>query len=167
MDILTQLGIDPAVMLAQAVNFFVLLALLTFLVYKPVLRLLDERQERIKKTEEHAQRIEDKLATTEELTRHELQKVQKKSQEILAAAKENVKKQETEMLTIAKEKVGKVVEEGRALIIRERDAAATQIKKEVAKIVLLATKKLLAREIKSSDQEKFITEATKEIESLK
>ena len=46
-DLLQQLGIDWRLLLAQGVNFFVVLAVLTALVYRPLLRLLDERRKRI------------------------------------------------------------------------------------------------------------------------
>lgn len=167
MEILTSLGIDPAVMLAQAVNFFALLAILTFLVYKPVLKLLDERKERIAKAEEHAQLVEDKLARVEELTQKELKKAQEKSAEIINAAKESATQQGEEMIANAKEKVNKIVEEGRAVISKERDDAAKQIQAEVSKIVILATEKLLGREVASKDQAKFIEEAATEISTMR
>lgn len=167
MEILNSLGIDPAVMIAQAVNFFVLLGILTFLVYKPVLKLLDERKERIQKAEEHAQLVEDKLARTEELTQRELKKTQQKAQEIINASKESAAAQEAAMVENAKQKVGKIVEEGRAVIAKERDDAAKQIQSEVAHIVTLATEKLLGREVQATDQQKLVEEAATEIETIK
>ncbi|MFH1545995.1 MAG: F0F1 ATP synthase subunit B [Patescibacteria group bacterium] len=167
MEILTSLGIDPAVMLAQAVNFFALLAILSFFIYKPVLKLLDERKERIAKAEEHAQLVEDKLARVEELTQKELKKAQAKSQEIINASKESAAQQGEELIVSAKEKVGKIVEEGRAVIMKEKDDAAKQIQAEVSRIVILATEKLLNRELQSSDQEKFVEEAAIEIATMK
>jgi F-type H+-transporting ATPase subunit b len=167
MEILAQLGIDPAVMLAQAVNFFFLLAILTFLVYKPVLKLLDERKQRIADAEENAKTIEEKLAKTEELTKAEMQKAQSAASKVLLAAQENAKTQEEKMINEAKEKVSKVVEEGRSIIAKERDDAAKKIQAEVSKIVILATEKLLSREVSEKDQDKFVAEALKEISSLK
>jgi F-type H+-transporting ATPase subunit b len=163
MEILTSLGIDPAIILAQAINFFVLLAILSFFVYKPILKLLDERKERIAKAEEHAQLIEDKLARVEELNQKELHKAQAKSKEIIAAAKESANEQGEELINNAKNKVNKIVEEGRAVIARERNNAAKEIQLEVSKIVLLATEKLLSREVQIADQNKFIDEAVREI----
>lgn len=167
MEILTSLGINPAVMLAQAVNFFALLAILSFFIYKPVLKLLDERKKRIAKAEAHAQLVEDKLARVEELTQKELKKAQSKSQEIIHVAKEAAGQQGEELIENAKEKVGQIVEEGRAVIAKEKDDAAKQIQAEVSRIVILATEKLLNREMQSSDQEKFVEEAAIEIATLK
>ncbi|MFA5352202.1 MAG: F0F1 ATP synthase subunit B [Candidatus Gracilibacteria bacterium] len=167
MEILAQLGIDPAVMLAQAVNFFFLLAILTFLVYKPVLKLLDERKNRIADAEKNAKLIDEKLAKTEAMTQAEMQKAQAAASKIMLAAQENAKAQEEKMVNAAKEKVGKIVEEGRSVIAKERDEAAKKIQGEVSKIVILATEKLLSREVKEKDQDKFVAEALKEIASLK
>jgi F-type H+-transporting ATPase subunit b len=167
MEILAQLGIDPAVMLAQAVNFFFLLGILTFLVYKPVLKLLDERKNRIAEAEKNAKLIDEKLAKTEALTAAEMQKAQAAASKILLAAQENAKAQEEKMVNAAKEKVGKIVEEGRSVIAKERDDAAKAIQGEVSKIVILATEKLLSREVKEKDQDKFVADALKEIASLK
>ena len=167
MEILTSLGIDPAVILAQAVNFFALLAILSFFIYKPILKLLDERKERIAKAEEHAQLVEDKLARAEELTHKELKKAQHKAQEIIAASKEAANQQGEELIKNAKEKVGKIVEEGRAVIMKEKDAAAKQIQTEVGEIIILATEKLLSREIKIEDQNKFVEEAITEVSTMK
>jgi len=167
MEILTNLGIDSAVMLAQAVNFFALLAILSFLVYKPVLKLLDERKKRIAEAEKNAQLVEDKLARTEELTQKELRKAQEKALEIIQASKEAATQEGEDLIENAKEKVGKIVEESRMIIAKERDEATKQIQTEVSKIVILATQKLLSREIESKDQDKFVNEAISEFSSMR
>ena len=167
MEILTSLGIDPAVMLAQAVNFFALLAILSFFIYKPVFKLLDERKDRIAKAEEHAQLVEDKLARVEEMTQKEFRKAQEKSHEIITAAKDSATKQGEEIVTMAKEKVGKIVEEGRAVIAKEKNSAAKQIQTEVSRIVILATEKLLGREVDAKDQSKLVDEAVSEFATSK
>lgn len=165
MEILHTLGINPAVMLAQALNFFLLLGILTFFVYKPVLRLLDARKKRLADAEAHAQEIENKLAHAEELTKKELQTAQAQASKILTAARANAKQQETALLATAQQKFDRLVTDGRALIQKERTEAITQLKKEVSQIVLLATSKLLAREIQPQDQEQWIKEALVEVEN--
>ncbi len=167
MEALASLGIDPKVMLAQAVNFFVLLAILSFFIYKPLLRVLDERKDRIAKAEKNADKIEKQLAKTEELTKEELQKAQKQASEIIAHAKKSAKETEDRLVADAKTKVEKVVEEGRQQIAKERDEATAKIQGEVSKIVLLATEKLLGREINDKDQSRLVSEASKELDSIK
>lgn len=166
MEILQTLGIDTGVMLAQALNFFALLAILTFLIYKPVLRLLDARKKRIAAAEAKAQEIEAKLIRTNELTQKELQKAQAKAQEILTAARVSAKQQETELLALAEEKFDRLIAEGRALIAKERAETSAQIQKEVASTIILATEKILTREIKPQDQAQTVQNALNEIAKL-
>jgi len=45
---ITDIGINLPVLIAQTVNFVVLLIILRLVLYKPVLRMLDERRERIR-----------------------------------------------------------------------------------------------------------------------
>ena len=47
-QLLSQLGIDWKLFLSQAVNFFILLLVLTFFVYKPLIKIVKERNKRIK-----------------------------------------------------------------------------------------------------------------------
>lgn len=167
MEVFSKLGIDPKIMLAQAVNFFALLAILSFFVYKPILRVLDERKKRIEEADENAKKIEDQLKKTEEDVRAELQKAQKQAKETITHAKKSAKELEDKLVADAKTKVEKVVAEGREQIVRERDEATANIQKEIVKITLLAAEKLLNREITTKDQERFVLEATKEVENLK
>ena len=50
MELLTKLGINWQLLLAQIVNFLIVLGVLGIFVYKPILNLLDARSERIRKS---------------------------------------------------------------------------------------------------------------------
>lgn len=47
-EILSKFGIDPLLLIAQLINFLILLAIFRLFLYKPVLGALKERQERIR-----------------------------------------------------------------------------------------------------------------------
>jgi F-type H+-transporting ATPase subunit b len=166
-EALANLGIDPKIMLAQAVNFFVLLAILTALIYRPVLAVLESRKKRIEQAEKNAKKIEDQLKKTEESVKAELQKAQAKASEILAAAKASAKETETGLVAEAKAKVAKIVEEGKADLAREQASASKALQNEVTQIVLLATEKLLGKSLTKADHSKLIAEATAELSKRK
>ena len=58
---LDDLGIDGPSLLAFLINFFLLLGLLTFFLYKPITRMLDERSAKIKESLEKAERIKQEM----------------------------------------------------------------------------------------------------------
>ena len=46
-ELFSQLGIDPKLLLAQGVNFVILLVVLTKFVYKPLMKMVEERRKKI------------------------------------------------------------------------------------------------------------------------
>ena len=48
MDGITQLGINLPALITQVISFVILLLVLTKLLYKPLLKILDERSEKVK-----------------------------------------------------------------------------------------------------------------------
>ena len=67
------IGISVPTLVAQLINFGILLLLLYFVLYKPVIRMLNERSNRIKASMEQAEEIEQKMAETEERVREQLE----------------------------------------------------------------------------------------------
>ena len=65
MEILAKLGVDKWLLLAQGVNFIVLLLVLTRFVYRPFIRHLDERAARIEGGLTHAREAEERLLGTD------------------------------------------------------------------------------------------------------
>ena len=78
MELLGKLGIDWRLLIAQIINFLLLLVILYRLLYKPVIALLDQRSAKIEKSLQAAQQIEANLKQTES----------ERAQKILAAKKE-------------------------------------------------------------------------------
>ena len=64
-SLLTQLGIDWKLLIAQIINFLVLLAILYKFLYKPVFKILHDREEKIEKSLRQAERIEKNLFESE------------------------------------------------------------------------------------------------------
>ncbi|MFA5800107.1 MAG: hypothetical protein WC840_04070, partial [Candidatus Peribacteraceae bacterium] len=75
MELLTKLGINWQLLLAQIVNFLIVLGVLGAFVYKPILNLLDARTERIRKAMEDAKRIENQAKEMEEQRQRALRKL--------------------------------------------------------------------------------------------
>ena len=60
------LGINAPTLIAQIVAFIILLLVMYFFAYKPVLKMLDERSRKIKDSMEEVQKVKDQAAQTEE-----------------------------------------------------------------------------------------------------
>ena len=65
MEQLAALGINLGFLVSQIINFIILMALLNFVAYKPLLNMLEQRRERIRKGLEDARAAEERLANAE------------------------------------------------------------------------------------------------------
>ena len=65
MEIIRNFGIQPVLLLAQIVNFLIILYLLQKFFYKPIVKLLEQRKKRIEESLKNADLIEEKLKKTQ------------------------------------------------------------------------------------------------------
>jgi len=63
------LGINVWFLAAQIVNFLILLLILYFFAYKPVMKMLDERSRKIRESMDEVQKVKDQAAQTERNSR--------------------------------------------------------------------------------------------------
>ena len=108
-ELLHSLGINWGVMIAQLVNFTILLLVLAKFVYKPVMRMLDDRKEAIAKAAEHEREIGERLKAMEQEREKTVELARRESGQIIEAAKAS-----------AEEVKKKIIEEGNAAVLRMR-----------------------------------------------
>ena len=82
---LGSLGIVPSTLIAQIINFLVLFGLLYFVAYKPIMRMLDERSNKIKESIDQTEHIKEQAEHAEKET---VKKIKEASQEGLEASGE-------------------------------------------------------------------------------
>ena len=58
MDILENFGVEPVLLLAQIVNFAILLFILKRFLYKPILKVLEERKNKIETSMKQSEQIQ-------------------------------------------------------------------------------------------------------------
>src|SRR3990172_9898924 len=82
------LGINLPSLIAQLINFGLLFALLSVLLYRPLLRVLDERRKRIQEGLEASEEAKRRLAHTEQEVARELDKARQEGQTMVAQAQQ-------------------------------------------------------------------------------
>src|SRR3989304_3644707 len=80
------LGVNLSAFIAQVVNFGILFVLLYVLAYKRVLKILDERSQKIRDNIGQTERIREQAARTEEESKKRIEAAGKEGQEIIARA---------------------------------------------------------------------------------
>ena len=161
MELLNNLGVNGKLLLAQIINFLVLLFVLYKFAYGPVLKLLDKRTKKIEKGLQDAEDAHKKLIEITEKEKVILVKARKQAQEIVASAEEVAVKNKEEIIVAAKAQSEKILADSAKNIELEKIQMMQEIKKQVAELVVSATEKVIAEKIDVSKDKELIEKAIK------
>src|SRR3989344_237183 len=100
-ELLHSLGIEWPILIAQLVNFAILLFILERFVYRPIIKLLDKRREDIATSAKRDEEIRAKLGEMDIARERVLTEARAQSQKILDEAKEDAERLRGEMILAA------------------------------------------------------------------
>lgn len=161
MELLANLGINGKLLLAQAVNFLILLFVLHRFAYKPVLKMLNDRTNKIEKGLKDAEESHKKLAEVSEKEKEILNSARKEAQEILKKTEDMAKKSKDEMAQEAKAQAEKIIFDAMAGIESEKAKMLREVKAEVAELVVMAAEKVIGEKIDAEKDKEIIEKAIK------
>ena len=161
MELINALGIDIKILVAQLINFGILLFVLMWFFYKPILRMLDERSKKIERGVLDAEKAKERLVEIEEKERKIISEAQKKANGIVAEAYEKLEVQKAQMAEKTREEVLRIKEEGVESLENHKRQVMREIKTEAGELVVLATKKTM--DIKTSVDKKIVDKVLEEI----
>lgn len=156
MELLTKLGVDWQLLLAQTVNFLIVLGVLSFFVYRPFLDLLDKRRERIRKSMEDVRAIEQQKREIDQLRIDQLKKIDEECGVLLERSRHQAEKMKEEILAGAKKEVEKMLDAGKRQLQDERAKVMADVQDTLASMVVRLTEKILQREFAAADQQRLI-----------
>ncbi len=156
------LGINLNGLIAQIVNFSLLFVLLYMVAYKPVLRMLDQRSQRVRESMEQAAEIERRLALAQQDYERQIEQARKEGQAIIAQAAQAADRLREESVRQTKEEAQKLVEKAKSEIDYERRRAMAELQDDVANIAVLAAGKVINRSLDPEAHRQLIQDFLKE-----
>lgn len=161
MEALANLGIDGKLLLAQVVNFAILLWVLKRYAYKPMLDMMDARSAKIEKGLSDAENATKKLTEIEQKEKEVLGAAQAEGKQILAAAEESAKKRDTAKLAETEAQVKKLLADSEAKMTADQAKMLAEAKGELAETVLLAVEKILREKLDAGKEKEMIEKMLK------
>jgi F-type H+-transporting ATPase subunit b len=158
MQFFSAFGVDWFKLIAQILNFLVVLYLLNRFGFKPLLRLMDERAARIKKGLEDAEAAERDRALAQSEREAAVAEARKEAQAMIARANKIAEDTRTEILGEARTEAGKLVERAREEITAEKEKALAELRGQVADLALDAAGKLVKSQMSSQTQRRLVEE---------
>ena len=151
-----QLGIDGRWFISQLVNFIVLLLILQRFLYKPMLNMLHQRQERIRESMEAAERVKQEAARAQESYEKKLEESRREAQAIIAQAAQQAER-------VREERIASVEDEARQIIAKAKDDAQyerqrvmAELRTQVADLAVQAAGRVLGQALDEKTHRKVV-----------
>jgi F-type H+-transporting ATPase subunit b len=161
--LLSDFGVDLPLLLAQILCFSIVAILLWRFAFKPVLATMEDRQRQIESGLRYAEEMKTKLAQTQLESVAILKQAQlegtKFVEETRKVAKEFLDQQQKDATVRANELVAKA----KQAIELEHKKMLDQARLEVARLVVLTTQRVLAKELSDAERARYNEAATREI----
>ena len=163
MEILELFGVDWKLLIAQLVNFIVVVLVLWFFALKPLTKTMEKRNDEISKGLADAKSAQERLNQVERDAKDKLNKTKNEAMVILEEAKKQAEKSKQENVTKTKEEVAKLITKAKEQINSEKDAMISQAKTELADTVSLALEKILSSQLSKELDKKYIDKVLKDL----
>lgn len=138
--------IDLKIIIAQAINFAVVLLILHFILIKPLKKVMKDRSEKIAQGIEDAKCNADALKATKEEYTKIIAEAKSEANKIFQDGKREAEIKKAEMLEVAKTDVDNLIANGKKALEREKVQMVEEARKEIVSLVVAATEKLLGDE---------------------
>lgn len=154
-----------ATLLMQVLNFAILLILLRIFVWKPLMNVLERRQQKISEEITNAEKNRKEAEEIRNQLKADLEKAKEEARAIIQRATKTAEEEATQIVENAKAEASRVKEDAMKEIQIERDKAIAELKNEVANLSILVASKVVSEKITEDIHKdlvkKFVDEAGK------
>lgn len=165
-ELLENLEIKWQLLLAQTVNFFILLFLLKKFLYKPMLKFLRERREAIEEGLKKSELAEQKFQEMREIQAKELAKTRQEAQSIIDDAKKRGEVSRDEILTTSRKETEALFKKAEKDMEQMKTQRMQEAEHELARLALEGMEYLVREKISDERRTELQDEAIKHIKKL-
>ena len=151
--------------LAQMLNFFILVWLLARFAYKPLVSMMQERKERIAKDLVAAEKARAEAEEFKADYAAQISNARVEAQQIVEKAVQEAENTTREQLATAREQIEQEKNRARQDIAIERDRAMNSLRNEVVSLSVAMAGKVVAKDMNSETNTKLIEDAIRQLDS--
>ncbi len=152
------LSIDLGTILFTLINTLILFFGLKHFLFKPVQKILEERQHAVDQTMQDAEDARTRAEQAESEYTERLAGAKEESAEMLRNATRKAQKRSDEIIAQAKAEAAGIMQQNRDELEREKRRAESELRSEVAGLAVLAAEKVVGREMNPQDHARLIDE---------
>ena len=151
-EFFSQFGISWTLLLSQLINFGLILIVLRVFVYKPLLKVLEERKEKIKSGIIKAEECDIRLKEVDILAKNKLKEADEKCIALISQTDDKKKLLEAEILLKVKQKEEELIKKAEGLAENQKKEMYEKLKKEAGGIIRFAIAKAIDAEPEQIDE---------------
>ncbi len=152
------LGINLTLLVAQIFNFFILFLILGAVAYRPMVKFLDNRRDKIAQGLEDARRAEERLANIEKDYQARMDAARADAQKMVAEMTANAEKNAAAITAKANEDAAKIKATAQEEAETERNKALADLRSQVVTLSMAAAHKLIGESMDEKRQRALVDE---------
>jgi len=152
------LGVNGPFLISQVVNFLILFAVLYFLLWKRILRMLDQRKQRIAQGLADAEQARKERERAEAEYQQRIEQAKREREEILAGAAKEGELAREQVLAEARAEAEHIIAEARAELERDRQEMLADLRGQVATLAIAVSNKIIGEALDEQRQRRLIDE---------
>ena len=152
------LGINIPGLVAQIVNFLLLLFLISRFAYKPILNYLNQRSEQIKESLEAADRARQEAQQSEANIQAQLDAARREGQTIIEQASRSAEQLREEIQQVARQEAETIRQRAQADFDLERQKAIADLRRQFADLTVTAAERVINESLDRAKHQSLISE---------
>lgn len=157
-------GLHPWFLVAQVVNFFLVIMVLKKFAFGPIQEMLEQRRMRIAEGEEKLKRIEKQLADSEATTAAAIEKANQDAVRLIQEAKDGAQSFSEQKAQEAVAHAQQILTKAEAAAKADRDRLHGELKREFGRLVAATTSQVTGKVLNEADQKRINDEALAKVE---
>jgi F-type H+-transporting ATPase subunit b len=164
MENLAKLGLNPAWLIAQIVNFILILLVLRALAYKPVLKMLETRKRKIQESLEYAEKVKGDAAAQQKEFERRLDETRREAAQAAQSSSQVAEKERERILAQAREEAHQIIEQARGQLDYERKQMVAELREQVVNLSMLAAQRVIGQTLDEARSHQLVHEFLAETE---
>jgi len=155
--------IDWKLLIAQIINFAIVLGVLWYFALKPLMKVMNKRSQEIEKSLSDAKEIEKKLSQAETSKEKIITEANKEAQIIMTRTHQEAEKMKDQKLQETRQEMEQLAARTKASLENEKDKMIREAKKEVANLVVTASSKIIEKNLDNESNRKIIEDTVSQV----
>jgi F-type H+-transporting ATPase subunit b len=159
-------GLEPQYVLVQTISFLILFAVLYYFAIKPVLATLDKRKQEIASGLKYAEEMKAKLEQVQQESAAAMKKAQAEAAKFIEEARKAAKEFSDREQKAAADRAIDAIAKAQQAIELEKKKMLADARTEIARLVVVTTQRVLAKELTEADRARYNDSAARELTSV-